>query len=89
MLSRRRMIWLLPYPLPLSREQVVSLSPSSCVSPVELTDGGRGRGAGEEPNHMTARKPGSSINRSTLHTQVSHPGVLKTHPERLERGGLC
>ncbi len=40
-LSRRLMIWLLSHPLPLSRQQVVSLSPSSCVSPVELTEGGQ------------------------------------------------
>ncbi len=40
-LSAGRMIRLLTHPLPpLSREQVVSLSQSSCVSPVELTDGG-------------------------------------------------
>jgi hypothetical protein len=54
----RRMIWLRPYPEYPLREQVDSLSPSSCVSPVELTDGVKGRGAGEEPNHTTARKPG-------------------------------
>jgi hypothetical protein len=48
-----------PFPpfLHLSREQVVSLSQSSRVWPVELTDGG-GKGAGEEPNHTTSRKPG-------------------------------
>jgi hypothetical protein len=33
-------------PPPLSREHVVSLSPSSCVSPVELTDGEGGGGGG-------------------------------------------
>jgi hypothetical protein len=34
------LIWLLPHPLPpaISRKQVVSLSQSSCVLPVELTD---------------------------------------------------
>ncbi len=53
-------IRLLAYPHPLlSRQQVVSLSKSSCVSPVELTDGrGGGGGVGEEPNYTTARKPG-------------------------------
>jgi hypothetical protein len=50
-LFRRLMIWLLPHPL--SCEQVVSLSQSSCVSPVELTD----RRGGKDPNHTTARKP--------------------------------
>jgi hypothetical protein len=39
--------WLFPPP-PLSRQQVVSLSQSSCVSPVELTDE-----RGKEPNHTT------------------------------------
>ncbi len=48
---------LLANPLPLSRQQDVSLSQSSCVSPLELT-GGRGGGGGEEPNHTTVRKPG-------------------------------
>ncbi len=37
-----RMIWLLPTPFPsLSRQLLVFLSQSSCVSPVELTDGRR------------------------------------------------
>jgi hypothetical protein len=48
-----------PNPLPLLDQQVVSLSQSFCVLPVELTDrGGGGRGAGEELNHTMARKPG-------------------------------
>jgi hypothetical protein len=49
------MIRLLAHPL--SRAQVFSLSQSSCVSPVELTDGRGREGEGEEPNHTTARKP--------------------------------
>jgi hypothetical protein len=54
------MIWLLAHILhPLTREQVVSLSHSSCESPVELTDGrGGGKGLCEEPNHTIAKKPG-------------------------------
>ncbi len=40
-----------------SRQQVVSLSPSSCVSKAKLTDR-RGEGMGEEPNHMRGRQPG-------------------------------
>jgi hypothetical protein len=36
----------------------VSLSQSSCVSPVELTDGRGGEEEDEEANHTTARKPG-------------------------------
>ncbi len=43
----------------LSHQQVVFLSQSSHVLPVELTDGrGWGDGVGEELNHTTARKPG-------------------------------
>ncbi len=46
-------------PSPLSRRKVVSLSQSSCVSPVVLTHGKGGwEKVGEEPNHTTARKPG-------------------------------
>jgi hypothetical protein len=42
----------------LSRQKVVYLSQSSCLSPVELTDRNGGDGEGEEPNHTTMRKPG-------------------------------
>ncbi len=45
-------------PPPLSRQKVVSLAQSSCVSPVEMNDGRREEGVGEEPNHTTVRKPG-------------------------------
>ncbi len=38
-LSCCRMIWLLPYPVPPHPQPSVSLALSSCVSPVELTDG--------------------------------------------------
>jgi hypothetical protein len=41
------------------RRQVVSLSQSLCVSQVELTGGGGGVVMGEEPNHTTAKRPGS------------------------------
>jgi len=44
-------------PSPLSCQYVDSLSLSSCVSPVELLTWGGGE-VGEEPNHMTAGKPG-------------------------------
>jgi hypothetical protein len=50
-LSRRGMIWLLPHPLRLSLQQVVSLSQSSCVSLVKLTEG-KGGGVGEAPNNI-------------------------------------
>jgi hypothetical protein len=56
-LSRRRMIWLLSHPLhTLSR--LVSLSQSSCVLPVELTEGRGGEVVGEEPDHTMTRSPG-------------------------------
>jgi hypothetical protein len=54
------LIRLLPIPPlpPLSRQQIVSLSQSSRVFPVELTDGREGEErVGEEPSHTTARKP--------------------------------
>ncbi len=58
-------------PSPLSRQQVVSLSPLSCVSPGEICDRSRLRerlgGMVEEPNHTTARKPGPlQINQCSL-----------------------
>jgi hypothetical protein len=43
---------------PLSRQKFVSLSQSSCVSPVELTDGRGGlEGVGEEPNYKKKSNP--------------------------------
>ncbi len=54
----RRMIWLLPPP-PLFRKKVVSLSESSYVSPVELTDGGGG-----------GREGAKSYYRSTVNHQI-------------------
>jgi septin family protein len=46
-LSCGRVIWLLSHPLtPLSRQQVVSLSQPSYVSPAELMKGEEGRGGG-------------------------------------------
>jgi hypothetical protein len=47
-----------PHRLTLSREQVISISQSSCVSLVELLTGEEGEVVGKEPNHTTARKPG-------------------------------
>ncbi len=52
-----------PPPSPLSRQQPVSLSQSSCVSLVELTEGKGGElGVGEQPIRTTA----PSINHSIL-----------------------
>jgi hypothetical protein len=56
------MIRLLAHSLPHSRQQLVSLSQSSYVSPVELTDWG----VGEQPNHTTVRKAWPSLNYSIL-----------------------
>jgi hypothetical protein len=51
------MVWLLSHP-PLPSARCVSLSQSSCVSPVELKLTGEGKveGMGEEPKNTTARK---------------------------------
>jgi hypothetical protein len=50
-------------PSPLSREQVVSLSQSSCVSPAELTERvGAGGVLEVEPNHCDREKVWPSIN---------------------------
>ncbi len=52
-------LWFLLLPPPLSRHQVVSLSQSSCVSLVKLTDRRGEEGAAEkEQYHTMARKPG-------------------------------
>ncbi len=57
-----RLIWLLPHQL--SRQKAVSLSQSSCVSPIELTEGRvKGQWVEEEPSHTKAC---SSINHSLL-----------------------
>ena len=58
------MIWLLPHPH--SHQQVVSLSRSSCVSPVELLTGYGGRGGGGEAKSNDREKAWSSINHSIL-----------------------
>jgi hypothetical protein len=52
---------------PLFRQQVISLSQSSCKSPVQLIligEGGEGVGKEPNPNHKTARKP--TVNHSIL-----------------------
>ncbi len=47
-----------PLSPPRSRQQVVSLSKSSCVSLVSLMKGEGAEGVGVELNNTTARKPG-------------------------------
>ncbi len=54
-------------PSPLSHQQLVSLSQSSCVSPVELTDGRGGREEGGHGDESYDRKKAwASINHSIL-----------------------
>jgi hypothetical protein len=57
------MIWLLPHPRPLSRQQVVTCQ-SFCVSPVELPD--RRRGGGGVKSYDGEEKAWSSIYHSIL-----------------------
>jgi hypothetical protein len=49
----------------LSSQQLVSISQSSYVSPVKLTDGG-GEGVGEEPKSNDLEKAWPSVNQSTI-----------------------
>ncbi len=52
---------------PLSLQQVVSLSQSPCMSPVELTDGRRGRErGGGEARSYDSEKALTSVNHSIL-----------------------
>jgi hypothetical protein len=55
----------LPTPFPFSHEQVVYLSQSFCVSPVELTDG-RGGGGGRRAKSFDREKARPSIIHSIL-----------------------
>ncbi len=56
-----------PPPTSLSCQQIVSLSQSSCMTPVELTDGRGGRaGGGEGAKSYDCEKHWSSINNSVL-----------------------
>ncbi len=64
------LIWLLaPF-----RQQVASLSQYSCVSPVELLTV---RGGGEEPNHITARKPGRLDLHESFNTLLAEGTICK------------
>jgi hypothetical protein len=61
------MIRLHAHPLPpLSRQQLVSLSQSSYVSPVELTDGRDSDGDGRKAESYDCKKAWPSINHSIL-----------------------
>jgi hypothetical protein len=64
-------LWLgseLPY-IPLPHQQLVSLSQSSCVSPVELTDGRGGRGWARGVESYDRKKAWASINHSIFSGQ--------------------
>ncbi len=77
--SRRHMMWLLAHPLP--RQQVVSLSPSSCVSPVQLTCV-TGGGAKIIP---PAKKPGLHIQyHSILSALHCMKGIARPFELRLQ-----
>jgi hypothetical protein len=56
----------LPSPSPLSRQQIVSLSQSSCVSPVEFTDRGGGELSGRGAKSYDRKKAWPCINYSIL-----------------------
>jgi hypothetical protein len=65
--------------LSLSRQQVVSLSQSSCVSPVELSDGRggrRGRGGGRGKSY-DREEAWSTINNSILSARKPHATGVK------------
>jgi hypothetical protein len=60
-----------PHLTPLFRQQVVSLSQSSCVFPVKLTDFQRGGvGVGEEPNHTTRKRGPLKIIQCSLNSSM-------------------
>jgi hypothetical protein len=73
MLFRLRMIWLHTTPFPLFRQQVVSLSQSSCVLSVDLTDG-KGGGDVRGAKSFNCEEALSSLNHSIL--SVDHPFTL-------------
>ncbi len=73
-----------PLPSPLSRLQVVSLSQSSCVSLVELADGGGEGGEGEGDKSYDGEKAWSSI----LHKYSLVYTVLVDRVERRIKG-IC
>ncbi len=72
-----------PLPPPVSRQQVASLSQSSCLSPVELG----GKRVGVEPNHATTRKPKSFNTLWSWRCCVSS-GSLHGDPRHSHRGGV-
>ncbi len=79
-----------PHPIPLSRQQVVSLSQSSCVLPVELTDGRGWEGVGEEPNHTRRESLVLYESFNALWLTQSTP-LLATQREEIqerEKGGV-
>jgi hypothetical protein len=83
------MIWLLPLPLlPLSCQQVVSFSQSSCVwrSSLLIVDG---EGLGKEPNQTTARKFGPLYNmKYSLGQWVGLCEVTRARADIQRRGSI-
>jgi len=74
-------------PLPLSRQQVVSLSQSSCVSPVELTKG-RGRAWGRGRSQFIRRRESLVFYKSIYTVQYSLALSLTLPPPlKVEREG--
>ncbi len=73
-LQRTRLSWdrkirLLPHPFPpppISLQQDISLSQSSCVSPLELSDWSGRQGGGRGAESINGEKTWSSINHSIL-----------------------
>jgi hypothetical protein len=60
------MMWLSLTPYPISSQQDVSLSQSTCVLPIELTEGGGGARGGGGAKSDDGEKDWSSINHSIL-----------------------
>ncbi len=70
-LSRCRITWLLPHPLPPSSVSKLSLSQSSCVSPVELIDGKWGEGGGRGAKLNDCEKAWYSLKHSVNSVTLS------------------
>ncbi len=88
MFSRRHMIWLLPHHLPTySSQHAVSLSQSSCVLPVELTEG---RECGGVAQTYYSKNAWSSINHfNTLCRELCLKGWMVGTFVRRSDGLIC
>ncbi len=80
------MIWLLHPPLPFDHKQVVSLSHSYCVSPVEPNRGeGGGRGGGRS---QIIQQRGSLVLYNTLNTLCNYVSYCTGIPDAKKSGHL-